>query len=341
MDNLEENNNAAVCQDVVTDNELDSEELELKYPGCFKKSIAFIIDEVIIVILGMVIFFPFSKFTDSLFQYGWLPGYLLGAVYFGILESSLFKNQSVGKMIFSYKVSTVKGKNISPFISLGRYFFLTLPLFHQGFSNAIASTIGITNTVTGGTVFLLIVGILFAGNTLFMFFHPQKRGLHDIIFRSVVVPVDYKPSTTIINFTLKPVMGGIVGLVILGLTFGHLSYKIRQIGRNPDFSDIKCVSEKIQEESGIPNLFTSYKVFSSNGRQTMFSLEIHVPVSSVEFKNRNFRTKISNKLFPLAKELNKNPKVDTITIVFFNLSYIGFFSTCKTHTELRKLTEIP
>ena len=341
MDSLEENNNPNTNQGVVTNAELDSEEMELKYPGCFKKSVAFIIDEVIIVILGMVILSPFSKFTDSLFQYGWLPGYLLGGVYFSILESSLLKSQSVGKMIFSYKVSTADGKNISPFISLGRYFFVTLPLFHQGFSNMIASTVGITNTVAGGIIFLLIIGVLFAGNTLFMFFHPQKRGLHDIIFKTAVVPVDYKSSFTISNFTLKPVMGGIVGLIILGLAFSHLFYKIRQVGRNPDFSDIKGVSEKIQEESGIPNLFTSYKVFSSNGRQTMFSLEIQIPVPYGEFDNRTFRTKISDKLFPLAKKINKNPKVDTITIVFFSRKYIGLFSTCKTHTESKKLAEIP
>jgi len=324
-------------QDAVTDHDLNSEAVKPKYLGCFKKSVAFIIDQIIIAISGIVIFFPFSKFIGSLYQYGWLPGYLLGGIYFAILESSILNGQSVGKMIFSCKVSSIKGQGISPLISFGRYFLITLPFFNGAISNTIASTVGITNTVIGGTIFLVIIGVLVAGNTLFMLFHPQKRGLHDIIFRTAVVPISYKPTTTIDNFTIKPVLSGIVGLVLLGFLFGNLFFKT---WGNPDFSDINNLANKIQTESAIPNLSVSYRTFAFNGKQTMFSIEVNIPIPYDKFGNKIFTDDISNKLYPLVKKLNTNPKVDTITIVFYTKKYIGLFVINKTIRNSKKLAEI-
>ncbi len=49
-------------QDIATDQILEPEVLKQKYPGCFKKSVAFLIDQIIIAIIGIVVFFPFSKY---------------------------------------------------------------------------------------------------------------------------------------------------------------------------------------------------------------------------------------------------------------------------------------
>jgi len=324
-------------QDIATDQILKAEVIENKYPGCFKKSVAFLIDQIIIAIIGIVVFFPFSKFIGSLYQHGWFPAYLVGAIYFMILESSIFKGQSLGKVVFSFKVNFINGKGISPIVSFGRYFLITLPFMNIPISNSLASTVGITNTVVGGTVYLLIIGVLLSGNTLFMLFHPQKRGLHDIIFKTVVVPLSYKPNTLISNITTKPMISGIIGLAILGLIFGNLFLKV---GSNPDFSDIHELSSKIQKESLIQNLSASYRTFSMNGKQTMFSIEVHVPITYDNFDDKDYTEELSNKLYPLVKKLNTNPKVDTITMVFHAQKYIGAFPVSKTSSNPKKLTEI-
>jgi len=316
---------------------LNSEAIKPKYPGCFKKVVAFLIDQIIIVIVGIIVFFPFSKFIDSLYQHGWIPGYLLGAIYFAILESSVFKGQSLGKMIFCLRVISIEGKGISPFASFGRYFLITLPFLNGEISNTLASTIGITNTFLGGAIFLVSVGVLFSGNTLFMLFHPQKRGLHDIIFRTVVVPFSYEPTPPINNFTIKPVISGLISLAILGFVFGNLFFGVQ---KNPDFSDINDLTDKIRKESSIQNLSASYRTFTFNGKQTMFSIEVHVPIPYEKFEDKNFTDDISNKLYPLVKKLNTNSKVDTITMVFYSQKYYGAFPINKTSRNPKKLIEI-
>jgi hypothetical protein len=124
----------------VADRGFNAQAVKPKHTGCFKKSVAFLIDQVIITIFGIVVFFPFSKLIESLLQHGWLPGYFLGGIYFAILESSIFKGQSLGKMIFSCKVNSIEGKTISPLVSFGRYFLITLPFLNGAISNTIAST---------------------------------------------------------------------------------------------------------------------------------------------------------------------------------------------------------
>ncbi len=308
-----------------------------KYPGCFKKTIAFFIDHLIITALGAIVFFPLSDFFNSLYQHGWIPGYLISAIYFSLLESSLLKGQTIGKKIFSIKVADLKGRLIFPLFALGRYLLITIPLLNSAISESLATTIGITNTTIGGAIFLTIVGILFVGNTFFMLLHPQKRGLHDIIFGSIVVPVNYEPTDEIKNFTLKPLISSFVGFALLVTFFGNLYFNVR---KNPDFSDISNLSEKIQKASSLPNISASYKTFAMNGKLTSFAIEVHVPVPYDKFDEDEYIESISTKLYSLVKTINTNPKVDTITLVFHAQKYIGVLPVSKTNKNRKKISEI-
>lgn len=312
-------------------------EIPFKYPGCFKKSVAFTIDQVIIAVIGIVLLFPFSNFIGSLYYHAWLPGYLIGAIYFTVLESSLFKCQSFGKRIFSFEVKTIDNNPISPQVSLGRYILLTLPFLNGAISNSLATTIGITNTKIGGSIFLIIVGLLFVGNTIFMLFHPQKRGLHDILLKSVVVPANTQETFSVKSFTLKPVLGGIAGLAILSVFFGGL---FLTVGKNPDFGGLTELTDNIRKESGIENLNVSYRTFSMDGEQTMFAIEVHVPIHYEKFDDTNYTGGISEKLYPIVKKVNTNPKVDTVKIAFHAQKYFGAFPVSKSKSTPRKMSEI-
>ena len=315
----------------------NSESEKFKYPGCFKKSIAFIIDQVIIVIVGIIIFLPLSDFIGAMRQYAWLPGYLIGALYFSVLESSLYKGQSIGKMVFSIKIVNISGELISPLASFGRYFLITLPLLNNEISNTIATTIGITNSYIGGTIFLAVVGILFSGNTLFMLFHPQKRGLHDIIFRTVVIPAKYKPIHPIRNLMIMPVTSGIIGLAILAILFSNL---FTRIDNNPDIADLNNLTNKIIKETAMDNISVAYTSYSLNGKQTAFSIDVHIPVPYEKFDDADFINNISNDLYQTVKRINTNPKVDTITMIFHAQKYYGLFPFTKTSKHPKRIEEI-
>ncbi len=95
-DGLQSNETGGSSQD--TDEVTLQEEKSRKFPGSLKRTVAFLIDGIIIAGLSIVIFFPFSGFIDSLNQNAWLPAFLLGGVYFAVLESSVWKCQSIGKI---------------------------------------------------------------------------------------------------------------------------------------------------------------------------------------------------------------------------------------------------
>ncbi|RUM39509.1 MAG: hypothetical protein DSY58_00375 [Desulfobulbus sp.] len=307
------------------------------FPGCFKKSTAFFLDQIVIALLGMGLFYPFSGFMSSLSVHAWLPGYLIGALYYMVMESSLFRSASLAKMAFSMEVRTAGGEKISPFVSLARYICITLPFYNNAVSRSIATTIGVTNTSVGGTAFLVVVGLLFVGNTLFMVLHPQKRGLHDLLFNTVVVPARAEQVPQILSLTKKSTLGGIVGLLILGLVFGNMYL---QQGKNPEFAGIEILNTKLQKLSGLENLTVSYRKFVVHDKITVFSADVHVPLSFEQFGDSSYTESLAKKLFPMVKKLNTNPKVDTVTIVFHTQKFIGAFPISKYTSSSQEIAKI-
>lgn len=306
-----------------------------KFPGCFIKTVAFLIDNIVIAI-ACIALFPFSDVIGALSQHAWVPSYLIGAAYFVVLESSIFKGQSIGKMLFHLTVKSNRNKQVTPFAAIGRYVLITLPIYNIAISNSIVSFIGTTNTAIGGVIYLVIVGILLSGNTLFMIFHSQKRGLHDILTKSVVTTNEYVESEELEGFSLKPLLGGAVGLLLLTLCFGGLF----KASKNQDFSDIQILNDKIKKLSNMSNINTNYRTFSFNGQQTSFAIEVNVVIPYDKFNDKNFTDSLSNKLYSLVKTANNNPKVDTIAVVYHAERYFGALPVYKTSRSPKKISEI-
>ena len=307
------------------------------FPGCFKKFTAFFLDQIVIALLGMGLLFPFSGFVSSLLVHAWLPGYLIGALYYMLLESSLYKSASLAKMAFKMEVRTVSGKRIAPLISLFRYILITLPFFNNTISQSIAATVGITNTSVGGMIFLGIVGLLFVGNSLFMVLHPQKRGLHDILTGTVVVVAHPQRMPKVKMFAKKPLLGGLVGLVILGFVFTNL---YREQGNDPDFAGIETLDSNLKKQSGLKNINVSYRKFVVQDKITVFSADVHVPLSFEQFGDSEYTEKLSRQLFPLVKKLNTNPRVNTVTLVFHTRKFIGAFPISKYNSTSKEIAKI-
>jgi uncharacterized RDD family membrane protein YckC len=328
----------------VADGVTHQKEKPRKFPGCFKRLVAFVIDGMIIAGLSIVIFFPFSGFIDSLHQNAWLPAFLLGGVYFAVLESSIWKCQSIGKIIFSMKVNTVEGKPISPLVSFGRYVIIIFPFFQEDIGASLTSIIGLANIQIISIIYLIFVGVILSGNTFFMLFHPQRRGLHDVIFSTAVFPTKYEIQGKIKNFTLRPVLGGVGFLIIFGILFGSL---LTNAARNPDFADIEQLNHRIQSATNYKGISASYsyKTFSklkvdSPPNKPSFTIEVNIPVPYGKIDDGAFRESISKNMYPTVKRANANPKVETITLRFFARRYIGAFPMSKTYNIPKKISEI-
>jgi uncharacterized RDD family membrane protein YckC len=313
-----------------------SSQKEKTFPGCFKKSTAFFLDQIVIALIGMGLFYPFSGFISALSVHDWLPGYLVGVLYYMVMESSLFKSASLAKMAFSMQVRTTSGNKISMPVSLLRYLLITLPFYNNAVSQSIATTVGITDISVGGTGFLVLVGILFVGNTLFMVLHPQKRGLHDVLTGTVVVRADMA-AFQVQSWAKKPVFAGLAGLVVLGIVFGNMYCKQ---GKDPDFADIKTLTAKIKQQSRMENISVSYRKFVVQDKITVFSIDVHIPLSFDKFGDAVYTQALSDKLYPLVKKLNTNPKVNTISLVLHTRKFIGAFPISKYVSNSKELSEI-
>ena len=77
-----------------------------------------------------------------------------------------------------------------------------------------------------------------------------------------------------------------------------------------------------------------------NGEQKTFAIEVYVPIRYDKFDDTNYKTKLSEELYPLVKGVNTNNKVDTVTIVIHTRKYIGSFPISKSQSASKKIIEI-
>ncbi|HEY9160911.1 MAG TPA: RDD family protein [Desulfomonilia bacterium] len=91
---------------------------DIYFAGFWKRTAAFILD---IIILGVIEYFLGYLLFDILIQLGWITvliGFFIQLLYFGILDSSIFKDQTIGKKIFKISVVSDNGKPISLWVSI-------------------------------------------------------------------------------------------------------------------------------------------------------------------------------------------------------------------------------
>jgi hypothetical protein len=75
-------------------------------------------------------------------------------------------------------------------------------------------------------------------------------------------------------------------------------------------------------------------------QQTIFAIEVHVPIHYDKFDDSNYTKELSEKLYPLVKEVNTNPKVDTVKVIFYAQKYFGAFPISKSKSTPKKMSEI-
>lgn len=312
-----------------------AEKKKFKFPGCFKKGIAFLIDDAIITAAGLLLFLPLPMSSGFLLHHEWIPWFVLGAIYFMLFQSSWISPRSVGDRVFSMRVVTLDGKSPSPLRVLGRYAFIVVPLINGDVSNTLASTLGLTNTLIGGAIYLAFIVIMALGNSVFMLFHPQKRGLFDLIFGTMVIPEAHTPTDPILDFARRPVIASVVAALLLTLPFGLI---YRNAG-NLDLQQARELQEKIVSETRYELQSAGYTYFSTNGNET-YGITMTARVPWNRAFDKAYSDPIADRLYPAAKRFNTNPKVSTVTITFYGKRYLGLLPFSLSRQETRKIQEI-
>jgi uncharacterized RDD family membrane protein YckC len=146
----------------------------------WRRFFAWVIDAIILVIVGEVIGNVWFGIWYTIGQYGRIVGFLIVLVYFGWLQSEQGGGQSLGKRILGTAVRTATGEPLGFGRSLLRIFILALPAFLSGW---FISDSKFVQWILAAVEMGLGVSILFT-----MVFNRQTRqGLHDLLAGTYVV----------------------------------------------------------------------------------------------------------------------------------------------------------
>jgi uncharacterized RDD family membrane protein YckC len=144
--------------------------------GFWVRLLALLIDCVLLGVLGLLLGALFGRQFCDFWPLGRLVGYSIVLAYFGVLESSVGKGQSLGKKILKIRVVNRDGDCISPLRSLARAIILETPLFlSQDYW-----PLSISGSVPG--LILNFVLLVVGGGTIYLcaFNRRTRQGIHDL-----------------------------------------------------------------------------------------------------------------------------------------------------------------
>lgn len=151
----------------------------------WRRLLAFVIDLIILWIIGSVVALPFSDALVTLGAGGRLIGFFIALLYFAIPESSIGSGASIGKRLLLLQVVHVDGSTLTLEESLIRYTVFAVPAFLDG------QVLPIPHAPFKVTILIGIFTICISCITqyLILFNRNTRQGLHDLSVKCFVAEV--------------------------------------------------------------------------------------------------------------------------------------------------------
>lgn len=190
--------------------------------GFWRRILALILDGFILGLVGFVSGLFLFDFLAELGGRGRLLGFFVALVYFGLLNSTVGKGQTIGKRIMKIQVVNQVGNNISLSRSFLRYAILGAPFFLNG---ALIPPSVLMSPI-GHLIGFIIFGFGGAIIYLYIFNRRTRQTLHDLISGTFVVRVTpqqgelppvsvWKPHVALVGIWFLVVIVFLVALPIL------------------------------------------------------------------------------------------------------------------------------
>jgi uncharacterized RDD family membrane protein YckC len=199
---------------------------------------AFIIDVLILGIIGYVSGFLFEDIYMKLGNYGRIIGTLLTLLYFGICDSKITNGQTIGKKILKIKVVDKKSQCVTVPRSLIRSLWIVIWILLNGLSFSNSKFVPI----------LIIIGtILFSIGLLEIYFFIANKQtlqtLHDLIFNTYVVSISNNNEILSVNKKSVIYCSSIIPVIIL-----LLAIVINLKAKKTYLNDMMVLIDVIQKE---------------------------------------------------------------------------------------------
>jgi uncharacterized RDD family membrane protein YckC len=151
--------------------------------GFWRRLLAFFLDGIFIGIFGLILGLFFFDFFAQIGGYGRIVGFCIALAYFGLLNSSVGKGQTIGKKIMKIEVVERNGRHISLVHSSIRYAILSAPFFLNG----LLIPPSVAQSPIGYIIGFVIFGFGGAVIYLYIFNRRTRQSLHDLAVRTFVV----------------------------------------------------------------------------------------------------------------------------------------------------------
>jgi uncharacterized RDD family membrane protein YckC len=194
--------------------EKDLEELDKPHRPFFRRLGAFIIDIILIGIIGQVLSVVFSSQLISLGDRGPFIGLLVLFLYFGFGNSKAFNGQTVGKSVMKIAVKRIDGQNLPISISMLRSLIYIVPFIFNGWGLDLGKglIISIFWALIGAWLFSYIISLLIftIGNW------SSGRLIQDLLFKTKVDRLEIEPKPTTKREKILFIISTILFIGLLG-----------------------------------------------------------------------------------------------------------------------------
>lgn len=198
----------------------------LNIAGFWRRAGAFVVDTLLLSILGWILGALFYATFAKMGSYGRAIGFFVEMAYFVPLDSRLGRGQTWGKRLLGLQVVDADGQCLSMPRTLLRYAVLGVPFYLNGFFLPAPGSNSAALIAVSSVISLIVFGGLLSLCYLYLFNRHTRQSLHDLAARSYVVRTHAQSTRS-----LQPVwhghliVVGLIGLLSLAapLVFSHAS----------------------------------------------------------------------------------------------------------------------
>ncbi len=278
-------------------------------PVFWRRIIAFIVDAVLLFLLGFLLGFFFEAYFSSLGPYGRLVGFFISLIYFATMNSKLFRGQTIGKKLAQIKLVDKNNNFISVPKSILRYLIIGVPIFLNG---AVLDDKIIFSAWTY-LLSLIVFGIPISIIYLFLFNRKTRQSLHDLIVGTYVVDEEERELTPSKIWRTHYYIAGIISIASLFVPF-YIKTKISPEAIN----SILSINRVILQNEKIKNINILVGFSKSIGKEG--TKELNYVSATVVLKDRDINDK-NLALFVAQKIFLLYPQIKEKDIISVRLTY--------------------
>jgi uncharacterized RDD family membrane protein YckC len=312
------------------------------HSGLFRRFIAYTIDGIISLIVGVAITYPFTSYFyqhDSLEP---ISAFVISLLYFTVMDSNLVRFQSPGKSIMGIKLVTINNDKLEVKKSFLRTLFVIFPLMNRSLGVFLTAEIFGNESILlfSHYSFFMLIALTGSGISIFPLFHSQNRGVHDILFSTTMLQAPTKEFSPK-NWSSIPTTLAL--LCIIATAFGLSKVPSLVKKQEITFNEIDNISKILREKLQNDKIQTTYKTFSvfSDGKESKTkSVVVNITLYPEQFEDKEKICDIENNLYSLILENSKSFEADKISINYTLKTYYGIFAFNRKHFNSIKVEDI-